>query len=238
MYSKETFEGKVALVTGIGHPFADTVARRLAAHGARVALVFDPRDADAAAGLEMPEGTLRFACDGADAAAVKNTVRAIVAEAGRIDVLICGFAYTTDLPLAQIPLVEWQRTIDARLNATSHFNREMIRPMMRTKSGRIVNVLYGAAGPAAAIASRGIWAMSRSLAVEVAGHGIYVNCMSIPQLEETEAITRAVANPEPTPLGRLARTEEAAQAALFLASDLARTTNGLMMPMAGGATYE
>lgn len=238
MYSTETFKGKVALVTGIGHPFADTVAGQLSAHGARVVLVFDASNAEAAQRLEMPEGTLRFECDGADAAAVKSTVRAIVAEAGRIDILICGSSYMFDMPLAKMPLEEWTRTIDARLNATANFNREMIRPMMRTKSGRIINVLYGASGAAAAIASRGIWAMTRALASEVASSGIYINCMSIPQLEETVAITRAAAQGEPTPLGRLARTDEAAQAALFLASDLARTTNGLMMTMAGGATYE
>jgi NAD(P)-dependent dehydrogenase (short-subunit alcohol dehydrogenase family) len=237
MFHEDTFKGKVALITGAGHPLANSLAQRAASLGARVALIHDPADADAANAVEMPEGTLRLVCDGTEAAAVKAVVRTITTELGGIDVLICGSADIADMPLAKLPLDDWQRVIGARLTATMNFNREMIRPMMRTRSGRIVNVLYGASGAAAAIASRGIWAMTRSLALEVAPYGIYINCVSIGQLQETEAFTRST-NPDATPLGRLGRAEEAAQSALFLASDLARTTNGLMMHGAGGATYE
>ena len=241
MFHEDTFKGKVALITGAGHPLANAVALRLASLGARLALVHDAAHAEEAHRVELPEGTLIYECDGADAAAVKTVVRAIATEMGGIDVLICGSSYAADVPLSKLSMTEWQRLVDARLSATLNFNREMIRPMMRTKSGRIVNVLYGNSGPAAAVASRGVWAMSRALSNELAPHGIYVNCLSVGQLEETcavDGIERAIVTAEPTPLGRPGRADEAAQTAVFLASTLASTTNGLMVHASGGSTYE
>jgi 3-oxoacyl-[acyl-carrier protein] reductase len=241
MFNEDTFNGKVALITGAGHPLANAVARRLSAMGARIALVHDAAHAEETARLDLPEGTLRYECDGADAAAVKTVVRAVQAGMGGIDILICGSSYAADVPLAQLSMEEWQRLVDARLSATLNFNREMIRPMMRTKSGRIVNVLYGNSGPAATVASRGVWAMSRALAVELAPQGIYVNCLSVGQMEETcavDGIERAIITPDLTPLGRPGRADEAAQAAIFLASNYAAVTNGLMLHASGGSTHE
>jgi len=84
--------------------------------------------------------------------------------------------------------------------------------------------------------------MTRSLSAEVAVHGIYVNCISVGELEEAgvvqEAASRSMLTRDASPLGRLGRAEEAAQAAVFLASDLGKVTNGQMLRAAGGLTYE
>jgi NAD(P)-dependent dehydrogenase (short-subunit alcohol dehydrogenase family) len=241
MLDQDEFKGKVTLITGIGHPFADAVARRFASLGAALVLVHDPGNAEAAARLEVPAETLRLECDAADAAAVKTLVRAVVAQLGRIDLLICGWFQGTQASLLEVTADEWKRSIDAQLSAALNFNREMIKPMMRTKSGRIINVLYGA-GAASSVASRGVWAMTRSLSAEVAVHGIYVNCISVGELEEAgavqEAASRSMLTRDASPLGRLGRAEEAAQAAVFLASDLGKVTNGQMLRAAGGLTYE
>jgi NAD(P)-dependent dehydrogenase (short-subunit alcohol dehydrogenase family) len=241
MFVPDTLKGKTALVTGIGQPFADAVARRYAELGARVVLVHDPRDREAAARFDAPADALRLECDGTDAGAVKALVRQVVAEVGSLDILVCAsFDTAPRAPLREIEPAEWQRVIDAQLCSTLHFNREVIRPMMRNKSGRIINVLYGVAGAASAVASRGVSSLTRALATELAPQGIYVNSISVGQLAEQESMNEEVTRQlsvlarEASPLGRAGRADEAAEVAVFLASDAGKLTNGHTLPAAGG----
>ncbi|HEY0143942.1 MAG TPA: SDR family oxidoreductase [Thermoanaerobaculia bacterium] len=240
MFSNEMMKGQVALITGIGHPFADAVALRFASLGARLIAVNDPRDAEAAARFEAPEGTLRYTVDGTDAAAVKAMVRTAVAAAGRVDTLICAAYYSLQESLTTIDLQKWRDVLDAQLSATLHFNREVIRPMMRNKAGRIVNVMYGVSGPASGVAARGVSSLSKTLASELATHGIYVNSLAVGQLEETTVMmpdvqrSMSVLSRQASPLGRMGRADEAAQAAVFLASDFGKLTSGHTLSAAGG----
>lgn len=242
MFAIDIFNGKVALITGVGQPFADALVRRFGTLGARLVLVHEPRDAERAQSVPAPEGTLRFECDGTDAAAVKSLVRGVAEKLGRIDVLICASHSASSHSLRTIPLKGWQQAVDGQLSTTLHFNREVIRPMMRHKSGRIINVIYALAGPSGNVTSRGVAAMTRTLAAELAPQGIYVNCIGVGQLEEqgathdsvkvvrqTDSIVRSAA-----PAGRLGRVDEVAEVAVFLASDAARFTSGHTLPASGG----
>src|SRR5947207_11939559 len=105
---QDEFKGKVALITGIGHPFADAVARRFASLGARLALVYDPRNAEAAGLLDVPQEALRLECDATDAAAVKTLVRAVIAQLGGIDLLICGSFQSSQASLLDVSGEEWK----------------------------------------------------------------------------------------------------------------------------------
>ncbi|MGZ5440804.1 MAG: SDR family NAD(P)-dependent oxidoreductase [Thermoanaerobaculia bacterium] len=242
MFTANIFEGKVALITGVGQPFADALVHRFSALGARLALVYDRRDAEKALAVEAPEGTIRMECNGVDAKQVRTVVRGIAAELGRIDVLICASYAEATEPLREIALDRWQEAVDAQLCTTLHFNREVIRPMMRNKSGRIINVIYALAGPAANVAARGVAAMTRTLAAELAPQGIYVNCIGVGELEEQGAnhdgvrVTRQTSSiiRSAAPLGRLGRVDEVAEVAVFLASDAARLTSGHTIPASGG----
>ncbi|MEO8379193.1 MAG: SDR family oxidoreductase [Acidobacteriota bacterium] len=242
MFTTDIFKGQVALITGAGQPFADALIHRFASLGAQLALVYEKRDEEKALAVEAPAGTIRRECDGSDSQAVKTVVRAIAAELGRIDVLICAAYDGAAESLTEIAIDRWQRAIDAQLCSTMHFNREVIRPMMRNKSGRIINVIYALAGPIGNVASRGVAALTRTLAAELAPQGIYVNCIGVGELEEqganhdgvkvvrqTTSIIRSAA-----PLGRLGRVDEVAEVAVFLASPAARLTSGHTMPASGG----
>ena len=242
MFANDILTGKVALITGVGQPFANAVVRRYAALGARLAVVYEPRDAEKALAVELPEGTLRIECDSTDAAAVKLVVRDVAAQMGRIDVLVCASYYGTPGPIHKIALTEWQKCMDSQISATLHFNREVIRPMMRNKSGRIINVMYAMAGPAASVGARGLAALTRTLAAELAPQGISVNCIGVGALEEQGGSDDSVKVVRPSmnivrsaaPLGRLGRVDEIAEMTVFLASDAARLTSGHTLPASGG----
>ena len=242
MFANDILDGKIALITGAGQPFADAVVRRFAALGARIAVVYDPRDAEKALAIELPEGSLRVECDSTDATAVKNTVRGVAAEMGRIDILVCAAYYGTPEPIYKIALDEWQRSVDSQISGTLHFNREVIRPMMRNKSGRIINVIYALAGPAANVGARGVAALTRTLAAELAPQGISVNCIGVGALEEQGGSDESVKVVRPSmnivrsaaPLGRLGRVDEIAEMTVFLASDAAKLTSGHTLPASGG----
>lgn len=242
MFANDILDGKVALITGAGQPFADAVIRRFASLGARLAVVYEPHDAENALALELPKDTMRVQCDITDPTSVKTTVRNVAAEMGRIDILVCASYYGSAEPIHKIALDEWRRSVESQICGTLHFNREVIRPMMRNKSGRIINVIYALAGPAANVGARGVAALTRTLAAELAPQGISVNCIGVGALNEQGASDDSVKVVRPSmnivrsaaPLGRLGRVDEIAEMTVFLASDAARLTSGHTLPASGG----
>jgi 3-oxoacyl-[acyl-carrier protein] reductase len=234
-------EGKAVLITGIGQPFANAVATRFAELGAALALIHEPEDRDAAAAFDAPESALRLECTGNDPAAVKATVRAAAAQLGGVDILVCASYSRTPNTLSKISFEEWKSGIDGNLCRTLYFDREVIRPMMRKKEGRIINVLYSLTGAPASVAARGIASLTRTLAAEVAGSGIYVNSIAVGELEEldggnNQAVTQSVSllAREASPLGRNGRASEAAEVAAFLATSIGCLTTGHTLPASGG----
>jgi 3-oxoacyl-[acyl-carrier protein] reductase len=241
MLDKEALKGQVALITGIGQPFADAVARRFSELGAVVALVHDPSDAEAATAFVAPEGSLKLECNGSDPKAVKVTVRKVVAELGSVGILVCAAMRTKSPPLLEISNEQWKEAIDGQLSATLYFDREVIRPMMKARKGRIINVLFSLAGPIAAVGSHGVAALTRALASELAMHGIFVNSIAIGELEELgktldQESTKALSilSRGASPLGRSGRASEAAEVAAFLASTVGGLTNGCTLSASGG----
>ena len=241
MIDNETLKGQVALITGIGQPFANAVARRFASMGAVLALVHHPSDAEAAAAFDAPEGSLRLECDGTDPKAVKATVRTVVAELGGVGILVNGSLRRTASSLLEIEPEEWKASVDAQLSSTLYFDREVIRPMMKARQGRIINVLFSLAGPMVAVVSHGIAALTKALASELAQHGIYVNSIAVGELEELgktldQDSSRALSilSRGASPLGRNGRADEAAEVAAFLVSPAANLTNGCTLSASGG----
>jgi 3-oxoacyl-[acyl-carrier protein] reductase len=231
----------VALITGIGQPFADAVARRFSELGAVLALVHDPSDAEAAAAFVAPEGSLKLECNGGDPKAVKATVRRVVAELGGVGILVCAAMRAKSPPLLEISNEQWKEAIDGQLSGTLYFDREVIRPMMKARKGRIINVLFSLSGPIAAVGSHGVAALTRALASELATNGIFVNSIAIGELEELgktldQESTRALSilSRGASPLGRSGRASEAAEVAAFLASTVGGLTNGCTLSASGG----
>jgi 3-oxoacyl-[acyl-carrier protein] reductase len=241
MLDKESLKGQVALITGSGQPFADAVARRFAELGAVLALVHDPADAEAAAAFVAPEGSLKLQCNGSDPKEVKATVRQVAAELGGVGILVCASLNKTAQSLLEISASDWKAAVDAQLSSTIYFDREVIRPMMKAKQGRIINVLFSLTGPVGAVISHGIASLTRALASELATHGVFVNSLAVGELEELgktldedsskalSILARGV-----SPLGRPGRASEAAEVAAFLASSIGGLSSGTTLSASGG----
>jgi 3-oxoacyl-[acyl-carrier protein] reductase len=240
----ETLAGKVALVTGAGQPLADAIARCFAREGARLALVCLPGQMDAArAVVEDTAAALLCECDPADPEAVRATVRRVVETLGGLDLLANTALHRVDGPAATLPLEHWQRVLDVELSGTVYFCREAIRPMLKQRSGRIINLtdvagLRGEAWSANhATARGGVAALTRALAAELGPMGVHVNALVVSRMEhelselDERMRTRLLRN---TAFGRLGTVEEAAGAALFLASGAASFTTGHLLQVNGG----
>lgn len=238
------FLDRVVLVTGAGQPLADAVARLFTARGARVALVFLEDDAEAAVAFaaELPAISCQ-ACDPADPKSVKSAVRQVVERAGRLDVVVNAVTCRADGPISDLDDAVWKRVLDVELGGTVYFCREAIRPMLRQRSGAIVNLtdvagLRGEAGAANHASARGgVAAFTRALASELAPLGVRVNAIATGLLEgELDRVPEARRDriKAATPLGRGVRPEEVAEAVLFLASSASSFTTGHILQVNGG----
>jgi 3-oxoacyl-[acyl-carrier protein] reductase len=237
-------QDKVALVTGAGQPLADAVARRFAAAGARVALVHLPEDTQAARDSAATCGAaLVLACDPAQPDAVRAAVRQVVAELGGLDVLVNAAVQRSGGASHELSDTAWQRVVEVELSGTLYFCREAVRPMLKQRSGRILNLtdvagLRGEARHANHSAARGgVAALTRALASELAPLGIHVNALSVAYLDhelptlDDGARARLLSN---TPLGRAGAADEVASAALFLATSGSSFTTGHLLAVNGG----
>ncbi|WAM25462.1 SDR family oxidoreductase [Myxococcus sp. NMCA1] len=230
---------QVVLVTGAGQPIANAIARRHGKAGARLALVFLPEhEAEATALARELSAELALACESSDAQAVGTVVRRVATELGRIDLLINASLSRAAGRLSDLSAEQWKAVLDRQLSGTAWFCKEVIRPMMRKRSGRIVNLLDAASGGASRVAAEGITAMTRALANEVARQGISVNTLAVQLLEEETAhlspAQRERLDGELGPLGRLGSAEEIAEAVLFLGSSAANLTTGQRLSATGG----
>src|SRR6185295_6003237 len=101
-----------------------------------------------------------------------------------VGILICASLNKASLPLLEMSAGQWKEAVDAQLSSTIYFDREVIRPMMKAKQGRIINVLFSLTGAAGAVLAHGIASLTRALASELATHGIFVNSLAVGELEE------------------------------------------------------
>ncbi|MFO1351834.1 MAG: SDR family oxidoreductase [Gammaproteobacteria bacterium] len=241
--------GKIALVTGSSRGLGWAMAQALAQAGAHVllngrdqALLAERREALA----RMSLGASVSAFDVTDEAAGAQAIQAIVAEYGRLDVLVANAGIQHRRPLTEFATADFQRVLDTNLTACFVLAREAAKPMLAQKSGRIIftaSVMCQVARPtvAAYIASKGgVMALTKALAVELGPHGITVNALA-PGYFATEMNIALVNDAKfnawvesRTPLGRWAQPEELGGAAVFLASRAGSYVNGHVLNVDGG----
>ncbi|KDR26662.1 MULTISPECIES: 3-oxoacyl-ACP reductase FabG [Caballeronia] len=240
-------QNQVAIVTGASRGIGRAIALELAKQGATV--IGTATSESGAAGiseaLQQAGGKGRGAVLNVnDAAAADAFIDGIVKEFGGLNVLVNNAGITKDQLAMRMKDDEFDAVIDTNLRAVFRLSRAVLRPMMKARGGRIINItsVVGSSGNPGqanyAAAKAGVAGMTRALAREIGSRGITVNCIApgfidtdmtkvLPE-EQRTALTASI------PLGRLGAPEDIAHAVAFLASPFAGYITGTTLHVNGG----
>ncbi|GIM47552.1 beta-ketoacyl-ACP reductase [Collibacillus ludicampi] len=242
------YNGKVAVITGGSRGIGKAIALKFAEKGAKVVVNYSGSQAAA------EEVVSAIRSQGGEAIAVQGDVsryedaERLVTTAletyGRVDILVNNAGITRDNLLIRMKEEEWDAVIDTNLKGVFHCTKAVARPMMKQRSGRIINIasvvgLMGNPGQANYVAAKaGVIGLTKTAAKELATRGITVNAVA-PGYIETD-MTAALEDTykqklfEQIPLGRLGKPEDVAGVVLFLASDDAAYMTGQVLSVDGG----
>jgi 3-oxoacyl-[acyl-carrier protein] reductase len=238
--------GRVALVTGASRGIGRAIATRLAAAGAHVVAAARGENAKGTADAIREAGgsAESIGLDVTDAAGVDAAVAGIMAGKGRIDILVNNAGITRDTLMLRMKRDDWDAVIQTNLTAAFTSVQAVLKPMIKQRSGRIINITSvvgqsGNAGQANYAASKaGLIGFTKALALEVASRNVTVNAVA-PGLIDTD-MTRAIAEgaheewAARIPLKRLGTPDDVANAVVFLASDEAAYITGHVLAVNGG----
>src|SRR5579883_1066267 len=236
--------GQKALVTGASGGIGAAIARTLHAQGAEVTLSGTRRPALIALAEELGAHAHVATADLALPEAADGLVAAAEAAMGRIDILVNNAGVVRDALALRIKDEDWQKVLDIDLTAAFRLTRAALRGMVRRRHGRVIAItsivaFTGNAGQANyAAAKAALVGMSKSIAAEVAGRGVTVNCVA-PGFVET-AMTAALSDAQrdrlaaAIPAGRFGAAAEIAAAVAYLASAEAAYVTGQTLHVNGG----
>ncbi len=240
-------KGKTALVTGGARGIGRSICEELAAAGAELAVADVQRELaeDTAAGFrDRGIRAKAFAVDVSDCSSVDDMVRAVLAEFGKVDILVNNAGITRDSLLIRMKEEAWDLVLAVNLKGTFNCIKAVARPMMKARSGRIVNIasvvgVMGNAGQANYSASKaGVIGLTKTAAKELASRGITVNAVA-PGYIETE-MTRKLSDEarraflDLIPLSRAGQPDDVARAVRFLAGPDAAYITGQVLHVDGG----
>lgn len=244
-------QGKVAIVTGAARGIGAAIALKLAEQGAHIAFTYvSDESAEKAAALEAEIKTLGVNAKGyqtnaADFAACETFVTNVLADFGTIDVCVNNAGISKDNLLLRMTAEQWDEVMDTNLKSVFNMTKQVIRPMMKAKSGSIINMssiigIRGNAGQSSYAASKaGIIGFTKSIALELGSRNIRCNAIA-PGFIETDMThylhegDAGKAFLEKIPLGRFGKAEEIANTTLFLASELSSYVTGQVISACGG----
>jgi len=238
---------KVAIVTGASRGIGKIIAEVFAKSGAHVVCVARTEDAikSLAESIQSNGGSASYvACDISDGESFSSLINDTAKSHGKLDILINNAGVTRDTLLMRMNEDQWDTVLNINLKGAFHGMKAAIRPMMKNRSGRIINItsivgITGNPGQANYSASKaGLIGMSQSVAKEVATRGITVNCIAPGWIgtDMTEELTEDVKKEflSRIPVGRIGTPEDIAHTALFLASDEANYITGQTITVDGG----
>jgi 3-oxoacyl-[acyl-carrier protein] reductase len=242
------FENKTAIVTGGSRGIGKVIAETLARRGAQVVIADRQIELAQATAAELAAATgqtvIALPADVADQASVRALFDQVLAKFPRLDILVNNAGVTRDTLLVRMEETDWDMVLSINLKGVYHCSKAAVRPMMKQRYGRIVNIasvsgIAGQAGQTNYSASKaGVIGFTKALAREVGPRGVTVNAVApgfVPTAltndlpaELKEASVKAI------PLGRWGTPQEIANAVAFLASDEASYITGHVLSVDGG----
>ncbi len=244
-------DGKVAIVTGAARGIGEAVAVQMAAQGAHIAFTYvSDSSAEKATALEqklqaMGVKAKAWKSNAGDAAQCETFVNEVLQEFGQIDVLVNNAGISKDNLLMRMSNEQWEQVIQVNLNSVFYMTKQVIRPMMKARSGSIINMSSiigetGNAGQASYAASKaGVIGFTKSVAKELGSRNIRCNAIApgfietdmTSYLKEGEGAEKYKSN---IPLGRFGASNDVANVAVFLASDMGAYVTGQVISVCGG----
>lgn len=247
-------QDKVAIVTGAARGIGEAIALKFAEHGAQVAFTYvSESSAEKAAALEKKltgvDGSgikaKGYRSNAADFAACEAFVNDVLKEFGKVDICVNNAGITKDNLLLRMTAEQWDEVMQVNLKSVFNMTKQVIRPMMKAKSGSIINMSsiigeMGNAGQSNYAASKaGIIGFTKSVAKELGSRNIRCNAIApgfvetdmTSYLKEGESAEKYKAG---IPLGKFATTEDIANVALFLGSDMGSYITGQTISVCGG----
>lgn len=241
-------DGKIALVTGASRGIGRAIALAMAEQGAVVGINYAGNVAAAEEVKQQIEAAggkaMLLQADVADAQAAEEMIKKVVGEFGRLDILVNNAGITRDGLLMRMKEADWDDVLSTNLKGVFNCTKAATKPMMKQRSGRIVNMasvvgLTGNAGQANyAAAKAGVIGFSKTAAKELAARGITVNVVA-PGFIDTDmtAVLPDKVKEEMTkgiPFGRMGTAADVAAAVIFLVSDHASYITGQTLNVDGG----
>lgn len=248
MYTPDLLKGRVALVTGGGTGICRGIAHAFAAHGCDVAITSRNHEHLEPTAAELRERGVRavaHAADVRDPEAVNAMMAAVVAQLGRLDILVNGAAGNFICLAENLSPNGFGTVVDIDLKGTFNVSKAAL-PHLRERGGAVLNIsatlpyLGTIAQSHAAAAKAGIDSLTKVLACEWGPYKIRVNGVAPGPVEGTEGVKRLTSEKsraglaEQCPLGRMATIDEVANAALYLCSDTSAFVTGVTLVVDGG----
>jgi len=244
-------EGKTAIVTGAARGIGEGIALKFAEQGANIAFTYiSNSSADKAKALEDKLVALgvkakAYQSNAADFAACEIFVNDVLKEFGTVDICVNNAGISKDNLLLRMNAEQWDEVMQVNLKSVFNMTKQVIRPMMKAKSGSIINMSsvigeMGNAGQSSYAASKaGVIGFTKSVAKELGSRNIRCNAIApgfvetdmTSYLKEGEGADKYKAG---IPLGRFGTTEDIANVALFLASGLSTYVTGQVISACGG----
>jgi 3-oxoacyl-[acyl-carrier protein] reductase len=244
-------EGKTAVVTGAARGIGEAVAIKFAEHGANIAFTYVSDGSKEKANAlvskleSMSVKAMAFQSNAADYAACELFVNEVLAAFGQIDICVNNAGISKDNLLLRMTPEQWNEVIQVNLNSVFNMTKQIIKPMMKAKSGSIINMSsvigeMGNAGQSSYAASKaGVIGFTKSVAKELGSRNIRCNAIA-PGFVETDMTSylkegeHADKYKSMIPLGKFASGEDIANTCLFLASDMGNYITGQTISVCGG----
>jgi NAD(P)-dependent dehydrogenase (short-subunit alcohol dehydrogenase family) len=244
---KNLINNRIAIVTGGASGIGFAVAKKFVKNEIKVILIGRDKSKLKLACETLGSFSDFVGCDLSDLNELPSVVKKITDIYGRIDILVNNAGIHQKKPINEVSDTDFQKVILTNQTAMFSLTREVVRIMQHQGSGVVLNISsmasqYGLPNVIAYTASKSaIEGMTRAMAVELAHYGIRVNCIAPGFIKTNMSSLALERDPERkrkvlarTPLGRLGKTEEVADAALFLVSDTSSFITGVVLPVDGG----